>query len=241
MGCWYNFRLHAKRILLWRLNQVVPTDREERLMTNAGIPTNLPIFRSFMAWRHTNLLVALPVTLFSSIWSIWGYVESLQTDTVQYLNPFGIFLWSLPFFSAPILCLAVILSICFWNQWRLTRSLLKTGWGLSFFLPFLPALFPIELLLESNTLQFYQSTEAGYIELLAVKLQLAIQYIFVVLPLILTFPSGAVRAAVRIRGLLPQYVHLLGLSVCVGKSVVHRRFSHLSLFFLVFLRSYSLS
>ena len=177
-------------------------------MTNAHIPTHLPIFRSFIAWRHTNLLVALPVTLFSSIWSIWGYVESLQTDTVQYLNPFGIFLWSLPFFSAPILCLAVIVSIGFWNQWRLTRSLLKTGWGLSFFLPFLPALFPIELLLEATTLQEYQATEEGYAELVAIKLQLAIQYIFVVLPLILTFPSGAVRAAVRIRGLLPQYVRV---------------------------------
>jgi hypothetical protein len=191
---------HAKRVYKWRLNQVDPTDSENRRLDEAGVPPHNATMRGYMAWRHTSLCLALPIVLFGAIWDLVVMGQTFNTDSTRDLNGMGSFVLRVPYFSSLFLFVALLLCVVWWNQWRRTRTIVRIGWSLSFFLPFLPALFPLESLLKKDYLLYYRQNDM----LLVYKFGMALSYVFVVLPLIITFPGGAVRAAIRLRGLLPQ-------------------------------------
>ena len=196
-------RSHASRILNWRLNEVVPTSREHKHMDAAGVSDN-PIFRSFLAWRHTNLTLAFPITLFSAIWGLLTLPSFLaDNDYMANFTLFGKILLAVPYYANTLLFLSVCVSAIWWNNWRRTRFLLKIGWAASFGVSFVPALFPLEYVLSSDTLTTLIDP-SNNINFFLLKMRWAMKYLFVLLPLVVSFPSGAMRAAIRIRGLLPQ-------------------------------------
>jgi hypothetical protein len=197
--------VHAKRIFKWRLNLIEPTAREsERLDGAKEVEANDAVMRGFLAWRHTNLLVALPIVLFGSIWDLVLMTQRMDREATSTFNGIGNFLLRLPYLAPLFLLAGIGLCLAWWHQWRTSRNIVRVGWGLSFFLPFLPALFPIEALLTREVAQAFQQDETTRAQLGAIKIVWALNYLFTVLPLVITFPGGAVRAAIRTRGLLPQ-------------------------------------
>lgn len=194
---------HAQRLWKWRLDQVQPTNRESNHLDRTHNGSH-PVLRSFLVWRHTNLLVAWPITMFGALWDIVLLSQALKPEVTESYNGLGKFLLVLPFLASLCLFLTVAFSTAWWSNWRRTRLIIKTGWAVSFALPFVPAIFPLESLLTDQLLsQFMQSGQMQAL-LMQYKSSLALNYVFAILPLVITFPGGAVRAAVRIRGLLPQ-------------------------------------
>lgn len=146
------------------------------------------------------MLVAIPITVFATISDLVVLGKHYEEATVN-MNALGKIVRLVPSIASFVLLFAVFASTMVWSNWRRTRLLVKVGWSLSFVLPFVPALFPIEWLINNDATRYYNYNET---ELVASKIMLAIFYVLTVLPLVVTFPGGAVRAAIRIRGLLPE-------------------------------------
>lgn len=189
---------------MWRLNRITPTTNEAKKMDNADISTD-STSRAFIAWRRTNMLLAVPLTFVAAILAMidTGKVFA-EKDYMQYWNGLGKLAMLLPSVAALLLFIAMAASTFWWTNWRRTRLIIRVGWSLSFFLPFIPALFPVESLLTEEWLDYFKTYEPDRLQ--NEKVLRALSYVLVVLPLVVTFPGGAVRAAVRIRGLLPEYV-----------------------------------
>jgi hypothetical protein len=146
MTFWSNVLVHVKRIFQGRLNQVKPTEQETKKMNDEStLSENDQVMRAFLAWRHSNLLGALPITLFSAISDlvVMGQAMTCTNCDRQYFNGLGKILLVIPFLSSPILFLTVLTSSFWWSNWRRTRLVIKTGWATSFFLPLVPAIFPV--------------------------------------------------------------------------------------------------
>lgn len=210
--------VHARRIFQWRLNLVEPTERErerldgafknketgQEIKASGDEADDHRVLRALLAWRHTNLLVALPIVLFGSVWDVVLMFQNMSGDDAAYYNGLGNFVLRLPYLAPIFLLGGTGLGLLRWHEWRPSRNVVRAGWGLSFVLPFVPALFPVESLLTRDAVRAFQRDEAAQAQLAALKVFLALAYLFSVLPLVITFPGGAVRAAIRTRGLLPE-------------------------------------
>jgi hypothetical protein len=195
---------HLNRMVMWRLNRIRPTANEAIKMDNAGISAD-DTLRAFIAWRRTNMLLAVPITFASAVMATVDTGNLFSDKTYMELwNALGKVTFLLPSVAALVLFIAVGASSFWWTNWRRTRLLIRVGWSLSFLLAFIPALFPVNSLLTEYWLDYYTTNDPASLQ--AEKIRRALVYIMVVLPLVVTFPGGAVRAAVRIRGLLPEYV-----------------------------------
>jgi hypothetical protein len=94
---------------------------------------------------------------------------------------------------------AIVYSIIHWENIKKSMYAVRFGWLISFVLPLLPALFPLEMIVKASTIDAIDAaTLSGF------KLTLALSYALTLLPVTVTFPGGAVRASIRIRWLLPD-------------------------------------
>lgn len=98
-----------------------------------------------------------------------------------------------------------------WARPVVSMRSLRFGWLASFVLPLIPALFPLEMLFKQGLLEQLEEEyvkeygqEAYNLFIFATKLTLALAYAIQLLPVVITFPGGAVRGALKILGLLPQ-------------------------------------
>lgn len=139
----------------------------------------------------------------SATLSLIDMAKDFSNRNLDLLNVFGKVILSLPYIAPFLVFVAMVMSSIWWSNWRRTRLIIALGWSLSFFLPFTPALVPIEFLFKldwDNALQPVKTAESIF----DLKIDLAINYIFALIPLLVTFPGGTVRACIRIRGLLPE-------------------------------------
>lgn len=92
-----------------------------------------------------------------------------------------------------------------WNKWRLSARLLKIGWGCSFILPLVPAIFPLEHIFTKEIVSAFKNgtpEEQAFFQ--TYKVIVAVAYMFNILPVVVSLPGGTMRAALRIRALLPE-------------------------------------
>lgn len=153
------------------------------------------VMRSYLTWRRTTFLASLPILLFSSVWEI----VALALSDMGKFTGFGKLLFILPAVSPAILMVFSALALFRWSCWRRSTALLRVGWGASFVLPFVPGLFPLDSIVTTE----YRSSQ-DTVTFRAEKVVFALMYAIQLLPVVVTFPGGSVRAALRIRGLLPE-------------------------------------
>jgi len=147
----------------------------------------------------TTFLVVLPILFFSAI------AAALDTSLdLPGFTGFGKLIFILPALGPWVMFAFTIAAAFFWNNWRRSSWLLKIGWGVSFILPLIPAIFPLEHIYTSEVLDYYNSTDDLKAQLQGVKIIVAIAYTFQILPIIISFPGGSMRAALRIRAVFPD-------------------------------------
>lgn len=193
-------KTHVQRAFMCQLRQAVPTDKELTTLNDATVYHTL--LQSYYVWRKSCLLVSTP---FLCIGMILGFVDlGTLKDASSYLNGFGKLLQILSNIDTAILFAAIVYAAMKWNHFQLSLMAVSIGWLVTFCIPLVQAFFPLEMIVQDDVLDLFDNST-----IVSLKIQLALGYALALLPVVITFPGGAVRAAVRIRWLL-QHSSLAG-------------------------------
>lgn len=202
-----NFLMYFRRVVGWRLNQVEPTEAEGELLDKVS---NTSI-QKYLVWRKTVLAVSIAPVFFAAVMGFIGVVGSLGDP----FSAFGSFILLLPRLDGLVLFFGVCLSRWWWNLPLRTTLRLKIFWVASFVMPLVPGLFPIELLVKSETRLAIDHPDSQA-TVLTIKVSLAIHYALTIVPIIVTFPSSLGRAGLRMVGLYPTASSLPGFLLLVA-------------------------
>jgi hypothetical protein len=135
------------------------------------------------------------------VYGAWGSFFGVATD-YSVFNGLGKRLLILPGFAGIVLTVGSIGGLWHWTNHTISHRWVLSGWLGSLALPFIPALFPLKLLLNDAYSDYYYSRNPDANQ--AVATYAAFLYVFTLLPTVVSIPLGMLRAALRIRGLLPD-------------------------------------
>lgn len=170
-----------------------PSRKEEQALTKAGIVD--PLMQGYMAWRHSVLLVALPFALLSGALAVWDLATEVDTQGLTFL---GLVATVVPSLAVLVLVVGTAIAAFTWRKPRTSARTLQSTWAISLLAPVLVAVLPVDWLLTNEGLnQFGPDSE------LLTRIAISINYSIALLPSLLSFPSGVVRGAARIKSLLP--------------------------------------
>jgi len=170
-----------------------PSPTEEQALTSAGIVD--PLMQGYMAWRRSLLFVAVPFALLSGALAVWDLATKVDTEG---LTALGAVATVVPSLAVLVLVVATVVAAVTWRNQRMSTRTLQTAWAISLLAPVLIAMVPVQwLLTEAGMNQFGPDTE------LFTRIAISINYSIALLPSLLSFPSGVVRGAARIKSLLP--------------------------------------
>lgn len=170
-----------------------PTSTEQQALVSAGIVD--PLMQGYMAWRRSLLFVATPFALLSGALAVWDLATNIDTAG---FTPLGTVALVVPSLAVIVLSTATVVAVVTWRNPRLSARTLQTGWAISLLAPVLIAAVPVQWLLTEEAMnQFGPEGEFG------LRLLVSISYAIDLLPTLLSFPSGVVRGAARIKSLLP--------------------------------------
>lgn len=149
------------------------------------------------------MIVSLPILLSAAI---MGFVEIGQymREDSSYTTSFGDFILNLPNLAQTALFLTVVAAFVIWPKWRMSSKVLKFGWIVAFVMPLFPAAFPLEFLIDRTYCEQVLGRDGCDEQVVMDKIILALRYAMTIIPVLITFPSGVLRGALRIRGLLPD-------------------------------------
>ncbi len=185
---------HPRRTLAGGVRSSRPSPSERRALVDAGIVD--PLMQGYMAWRHSLLLVATPITLLSGGLAVW---DLLTDDDIDGLTTLGVIAHVVPSIAVLVLMATTVAAALTWRRLRRSARIVQTGWAISLFVPVAVALVPVHWLFdESRMNRFGPDTELG------VRLLTSVTYAVSLVPILLSFPSGVVRGAARIKSLLPM-------------------------------------
>jgi hypothetical protein len=138
---------------------------------------------------------------------IFGLIDLFQqlrsSDTKALLNGFGKLLILIKNIDSTLLFIGVVWGFVLWNQFKKSIRIVRSAVLLSYILPLIPALFPVEMTLNTEAKDYYND-DVTQSELFSQKVVISLSYMLTLLPVIISFPGGALRAALRIRWLLPE-------------------------------------
>jgi hypothetical protein len=188
---------HLRRAFLGGAHRTDPTEREASDLASVGIDS--PLVQRYVVWRRSVLLVAVPFTIFSAVLAVR---ELLERDLDGY-SAFGVLAVAIVGLAVPVLTVTVVLAAVTWRDPRLSGRVLFAGWAVSMFAPLVVAMFPLDWLV-SSSLSDVTGVDSGddRTELVS-RIAVSIQYAIVLLPSLLSFPSGLVRGAARVKRMLP--------------------------------------
>jgi hypothetical protein len=159
------FWTHLRRCFGWRLLKTEPTPYELNMFDKAQVQD--PTLRTYLAWRRSQMMFSVPVLLssaFTGLSAALGYDE--EGEDKEYLDDRGNFIYKLPNIANFILLVAVMGAIGFpkgrlrvWPKWRLSSKILRVGFIISFILPIIPALIPLEFISKSSSSSSSSSSE----------------------------------------------------------------------------------
>jgi uncharacterized protein DUF4339 len=184
-------KFHLGRTFAWNLRNVaVRPDEEVRLI---ALSVDDPAARCYLAWRRSLLLT---VTVTSAITAAIGLCTALSEDT-KGLSDLGKALQVFGALSLLVMPVAAGLAARAWMRHRRSRRRLAVGWSISFLLPLLLALVPLNWKLDLS--------EAATPEV-AIGFQLlgAIGNYVTLMPTILALIPGVMRGCLRVKFLLPR-------------------------------------
>ncbi|KAK1740095.1 hypothetical protein QTG54_009045 [Skeletonema marinoi] len=217
--------VHMKRPLGWRLAAIVEPSQSEANTLNMKSEDICSVMQSYLVWRRSSMLVSLPIMFYATL---SGFLEMNRFREEEYdvLKEYGLasvvtFIYAVPSIADAVLFLGAIGAHTRWHEWHYTSRVLKYGWLVSTLLPLIPVFVPFGVFVSktykdkvfeecrqgqgffddyivSSCDDFFQGTIS------TLKMTMAFYYGIKILPLILTFPSSCVRAALRIRGLIPD-------------------------------------
>ena len=177
------------------MQKVNPSDQEsQKLAAKAQQNESL---QKFVVWRRSALLVASPSVFVSMILAFVNLEGLFSPDSAR--NRFGQAIWLITSCADMFLLIAMMYSYFTWHQVvRSTRGL-RIGWALATIAPFLPAVFPLEIIARQDFLDLLTNAEITF-----AKFVWALAYVIELLPVVVTLPGSAVRASLRVRNLLPH-------------------------------------
>jgi hypothetical protein len=155
---------HIQRVFAFDLAKLEPLPAEATKLEDTSITNEF--LGSYLVWRHSMLHVSLPALFIICISDWIGLAATVEN--MEVLTAVGKVLLSLPSFASTVLSIAVVWALCGWTQWRRSAHILKIGWLISFVLVFVPALFPLEYILDREA--YIQDPDE------AVKLLLDLEY-----------------------------------------------------------------
>lgn len=190
-------KAHVSRIQEWKLVELRPLPYEFKRLTEDGVTS--PTLQSYSVWRRSMLLTALPSLIYSAIDSFVGVTNEINFED---LNAFGKFVYILPLLSGSVLTVGAAGAWWYWTNNSRSKSWAQACWITSLILPVIPNVFPIQWLVTSSYGAFLRENEAIFFLL---RTQLSIASAATLMPILISFPLGMLRSALRIRGLLPDY------------------------------------
>ena len=194
---------HITRNFTCQISLARPTKTEEILLNEKNV--KLDALRSYYVWRRSSLLLAMPL-IFAGM--IFGFIDLFQqwrsSDTKAARNGFGKLLILIQNIDSTVLFIGVVAGFVFWNQFTTSLRIVRITFLLSFVMPLIPALFPLEMTLNTETKAVFSNDKVSEADLFFTKLLISLSYMLTLLPVIISFPGGALRAALRIRWLLPE-------------------------------------
>ena len=178
---------HLRRALFAGARRSRPTPAEAAQLDAVGIPDAL--MQGYVTWRRSLLLVAIPFSIVSSILAIRDLAER-DLDGYSVFGVVAVYLVSL---AVPVLTLTLVVAAVTWRQLRLSGRLLLAGWAVSMLAPLVVAVLPLEWLLASSFEEVVGLDEN------TARIVISVQYAILLLPSLLSLPSGLVRGAAASR------------------------------------------
>ena len=201
---------HVKRAFSWRARSVRISEAERAQLQTAGVTESH--VQGLAAWRRSALLLALPVLLVAFGLSV---AAAESTDTTQ-LTSLGQVLRWVPTIALGLVPAAAWYCVVKWTDLKSTSRVLLVAWLGSIALPLLAALVPIDGWIDVDKLRLaviIDSTLNGTdpelalaqldVELLLVRIYLAVQYSVQLLPVLISIPAGVLKGALRTKALAP--------------------------------------
>ena len=183
--------IHFKRVFFEGMRSLRPTEAELPMIHRAGISD--PLMQGYAAFRHSLLWLAAPLAATSAVLAAID-LKDVELDS---FNGLGKLAQLAPTIAVWILAAATIVALLNWSTPAKSARILVAGWAASIILPVVAALCPIDWLLKDGV----EQANAGQMPL--IRLFLGVGYAINLLPTVLSFPSGIIRGATRIKSMLP--------------------------------------
>ena len=200
--CEFTLGSHINRAFTCQIRIAEPTKKEAKTLDDKDVAPK--ILRSYYVWRRSSLLIAMPFIFIGMIFGLIDMVTQLSNeDNKAVFNGFGKFLIFIQTIDSTVLFIGMVVGLVWWNQFTKSVRVVRVAFLASFIMPLIPALFPLELTLNTET-RYAISLEENEDYVFSFKLLSSIGYMLTLLPIIISFPGGMVRASLRIRWLLPE-------------------------------------
>ena len=198
----YERNAHITRAFMCRISLVKPTKDEAKALDEKNV--TLDVLRSYYVWRRSSLRITMYPLLVGMISGLYDLYRQLNdSNTKAALNVFGRVLILIQNIGSTLLFIGVAFGFAGWDQLTISIRIVRIAFILSFIMPFIPAFFPLELTLNDETKDHYND-DATEGDLVRWKLAISMSYVLTLLPVIISFPGGVLRASLRIRWLLPE-------------------------------------
>ena len=187
---------HARRLFLRRIAALELNEHETKVLEESAMASNATV-RSFMAWRRSVLITALPFLFISTILTVYASIEGALSAHDMGFNLAG----KIRIFLRPVASFVLFVSSCItlltWKTLPLSIKSMRIGWYVAFILPLIPAFFPADWLYRSD----YRLGDD--LDAFIIRTFEAAEYGIDIYPVLLTIPLGVMQGSLRIRRLLP--------------------------------------
>jgi MFS family permease len=182
--------LHIRRVFTWDLQAITPSPDERIRLAAAGVHDTTA--QRFAVWRRSVLWFVVPPLALAGLLAL---IRALANASD--LSPMGVLLALLTGLSVAALPVVAYLGARSYDRPRRSSRIILIGALITFLVPFVVALAPIEWWIEQDLRQ------ATSEQLLVLRATFGIVFFLSLIPAVLSLLPGLCRACVRTKTLLP--------------------------------------
>jgi hypothetical protein len=194
---WSFLWLQIRRVCTIQLRTLEVSPAERKQLSARGIEEETA--QRFLVWRRSVFLVVAVITMIAALWSTLALIEK---DVIPH-SGFGWVTKVVRILSLYAMPAAAILAAVTWTRHKRSRAFILWGWGISFLVPIVIALFPMHLLVAMKGQLTEEEREGAKLGLGFIA---GIWYYILLLPTVLSLTPGVMRACLRIKTLLPESI-----------------------------------